>query len=339
VLQFITAPDYETDAHTYAVQVTANDGVNNSVVQNLTVSVGDVNDNKPVITSTATPGTVLENTKDVVTLTSTDVDTVGGPVTYSVTGGADAAKFTVVNGVLQFVTAPDYETQAHSYTVQVTANDGANNSVAQTLTVSVGDVNDNKPVITSSATPGPVLENTKAVVTLASTDVDTVGGPVTYSITGGADAAKFEIVNGVLQFITAPDYETDAHTYAVQVTANDGANNSVVQNLTVSVTDVNDNKPVFALAGLQVAGGTPYNVDVNENVATTLSVLNAAATDADGTAANAPSPTRLKAPMPTSSTSRSTGAGDVQGFAPTSKPSTTPLATTSTSSPSRPRTA
>jgi hypothetical protein len=49
---------------------------------------------------------------------------------------------------------------------------------------------------------------------------------------------------------------------------------------------VNDNKPVFALAGLQVAGGTPYNVDVNENVATTLSVLNAAATDADGTAVN-----------------------------------------------------
>ena len=47
---------------------------------------------------------------------------------------------------------------------------------------------------------------------------------VTYSITGGADAGSFEIVGGVLKFVTAPDFESDATTYTVEVTADDGDN-------------------------------------------------------------------------------------------------------------------
>jgi hypothetical protein len=112
-------------------------------------------------------------------------------------------------------------------------------AATSTITINVTDINDTAPVFTSTATPS-VEEGVKAVVTLASTDADTVGGPTTYSITGGADAAKFEIVSGQLRFINAPDYETQAHSYAIQVTANDGANNKTVQNLTVSVTDVNE---------------------------------------------------------------------------------------------------
>ena len=46
-------------------------------------------------------------------------------------------------------------------------------------------------------------------------------GPATFTITGGADAALFEI-GGNLVFVTPPDYETQAHSYAVEVTAYDG---------------------------------------------------------------------------------------------------------------------
>ena len=94
-----------------------------------------------------------------------------------------------------------------------------------------------------------------------SDNADAEGGALTYSITGGADAARFVInsITGVLQWAPGfvPDYEmpadantdnTDANTdnvYLVAVTANDGAGGITVQNLSVTVTPVNDNSPVI----------------------------------------------------------------------------------------------
>ncbi len=243
-LQFVSGRDFETQAHSYAVQVTANDGTNNTV-QNINVTLTDVNDNAPVFTSSATPS-VAENNTAVVTLTTTDADTVGtNPATFTITGGANQALFTITGGnQLEFLAPRDFETQAHSYAVQVTANDGVNNTV-QNITVSLTDQNDNAPVFTSSATPS-VAENNTAVVALTTTDADTVGtNPATFSITGGANAALFTITGGnQLQFVSGRDFETQAHSYAVEVTANDGTNNTV-QNLTVTLTDQNDNAPTF----------------------------------------------------------------------------------------------
>lgn len=98
------------------------------------------------------------------------------------------------------------------------------------------------PVFTSSATPS-VVENTVGVVTLAATDADR--DPVTFSITGGADETKFEIVSGTLQFKAAPNFEapsSDAmsNTYLVTVTADDGRGGTTTQNLSVSVTNINE---------------------------------------------------------------------------------------------------
>ena len=39
-----------------------------------------------------------------------------------------------------------------------------------------------------------------------------------------------------LEFVSAKDYETQAHSYAVQVTASDGLN-PTPQNITVTLTD------------------------------------------------------------------------------------------------------
>ena len=62
---------------------------------------------------------------------------------------------------LEFKTAPNYETDPHSYDVQVTASDGLN-TTPQTITVTLTDVNDVAPVFTSSATPS-VAENSTTV--------------------------------------------------------------------------------------------------------------------------------------------------------------------------------
>jgi hypothetical protein len=111
--------------------------------------------------------------------------------------------------------------------------------------VTVTNVNE-APSITSSATPA-VNENQTAVIDVQSTDPDgsTEGAGLTYSITGGADAALFSIVpsTGVLTFVSAPNFEApgDANAdnvYLVQVTVSDPGPLTAVQNLQVTVLNV-----------------------------------------------------------------------------------------------------
>ena len=88
-------------------------------------------------------------------------------------------------------------------------------SVEKTLSnaVTVTGVNESAPAITSNGAGASaavsVAENTTAVTTVTATDVDQPTQSLTFSITGGADAARFIIdsATGVLSFRTAPDYE------------------------------------------------------------------------------------------------------------------------------------
>ncbi|HEX6095152.1 MAG TPA: cadherin domain-containing protein [Thermoanaerobaculia bacterium] len=251
-LTFNSAPDFDAPAdaganNVYDVVVTASDGTN-SPTQNITVTVTDVNET-PVFTSTATPS-IPENTTAVVTVTTTDPE--GDTITYSITGGADMALFSInsATGALSFLSAPNFEAPADAgannvYDVVVTASDGTNNPT-QNITVTVTDVNE-APVFTSTATPS-VAENTTAVVTVTTTDQE--GNTITYSITGGADAALFSIngATGALTFNAPPNFEAPAdaganNVYDVVVTASDGTN-APTQNISVTVTDVNE-APVF----------------------------------------------------------------------------------------------
>lgn len=105
------------------------------------------------------------------------------------------------------------------------------------------------PVISSngggSTAAVSAAENQTAVTTVVATLVDT-SGTLTYSISGGADQAKFSIVGatGVLTFASAPNFEapTDANAdnvYEVTVQVSDGTLTDT-QAISVTVTDVDD---------------------------------------------------------------------------------------------------
>jgi len=259
VLSFTVAPDFEipTDSggdNTYVVNITATDG-SNPVVRSVTVTVTDLNDSAPVFTSGMAISVAENASATGYTATATDADA-GDTVTFSLTGGVDQAAFSIngSSGVLNFNTAPDFEIPTDSggdntYVVSITATDGSN-PVVQSVTVTVTDLNDSAPVFTSG-TAISVAENASATgYTATATDAD-AGDTVTYSLTGGVDQAAFSIngSSGVLSFNTAPDFETPTdsggdNTYVVSITASDGSN-PVVQSVTVTVTDLNDNAPVF----------------------------------------------------------------------------------------------
>jgi len=298
LLSFVTAPDYESPAdanadNIYQVTVQASDG-GLAATQALSVTVTAANDNAPVITSNGGAATaalsVAENGTTVTTVTATDADSPAPTLVYSIAGGADAARFSIdtSTGVLNFASAPDYDNPADAnadniYQVTVQASDGSL-AATQALSITVTAVNDNTPVITSdggTATASLNLaENSTAVTTVTATDADLPASTLAYSITGGADAARFSIdgSTGRLSFTTAPDYETPADTdadnvYHVTVQASDGSL-SATQALSITVTAANDNAPIVTSNG----GAATASVSVAENGTAITTVT---ATDAD----------------------------------------------------------
>ncbi|TXG82321.1 MAG: calcium-binding protein, partial [Sphingomonadales bacterium] len=104
------------------------------------------------------------------------------------------------------------------------------------------------PIITSNGGGDTaiinVAENTRAVTTVTATDAD-AGTVPAYSISGGADAARFSIdaATGALSFIQSPDFETpgdldDNNIYEVNVRATDAGGLFDDQALSVTILDL-----------------------------------------------------------------------------------------------------
>ena len=295
-LSFASAPDHEAPVdsganNVYDVIVQVSDG---SFVdsQSIAVSIGNLNDNAPVITSGGGGATasvsVAENGTAVGTVSATDADG-AGPLSFSIVGGADAARFTIdaSTGVLGFVNAPDHETPTDAgadniYDVTVQVSDGTLTD-SQSIGVTVTDVNDNAPVITSNgagaSTSINVAENVPFVTTVSALDAD-AGASLSYSIVGGADAARFTIDStaGALSFISAADHEvpgdSDANNvYDVTVRVSDG---SFADSQAIAVTVLNANEAAPMITSGAAAAAT--SVAVAEN---TIAVTTVTATDPD----------------------------------------------------------
>ncbi|MCS6288724.1 MAG: DUF4347 domain-containing protein [Nitrospira sp.] len=162
----------------------------------------------PTITSNGGGSTasvnVAENTSTVATVTAADANA-GQTLTYSISGGADAAKFTINSstGQLSSVTTPNYESPTDSggnniYDVTVQVSDGIGGVDTQAIAVTVTNVNE-APTITSlsgdslsyNEGDGAVVieQGGNALVTdVDSTNLDT--GTLTVSIPAGGDSAE-----------------------------------------------------------------------------------------------------------------------------------------------------
>ncbi|RZL00316.1 MAG: tandem-95 repeat protein, partial [Rubrivivax sp.] len=210
-------------------------------------------DAAPIIGSNGGGGTatvsVNENTTAVTTVTAQDIDPYAA-LTYSITGGADAAQFTIDSqtGVLRFTGAPDQENakdsdKNNSYVVTVTASDGTLQD-SQTLTVNVLNVNE-APVIVSggggSTANLVVLDNNPVAATVHATDPEQSSN-LSYAIVGGLDGGRFiiDVITGELKFAPAVNHQTPQdsdgdNVYQVVVRAVDSQGAWDEQTLNISV--------------------------------------------------------------------------------------------------------
>lgn len=227
----------------------------------------------PVITSSDT-FTVAENLTSVGTVVANEA------VTFTISGGADSARFgiTGINDTstsLRFSSAPNFEAPSdvgsdNIYQVVMKAVDVGDNIAYETLTITVSNAND-PPIITSNG--GGVTasitqnENTSSVTSIQATDEDS-GNTLTFSISGG-DASDFTInsSSGVLTFASNPDFEApqdgdsnNIYTFIALV-----SDSFATDSQTITVTILNANES--AIASAPSLSGPFY-----KGVATTISV-------------------------------------------------------------------
>ncbi len=264
-ITFKNMPDFESGKTTYTIVVILKDEAGNTSKKPITIKVKDVDDTKPVFSS-STPSSVEinENKKDVLNISASDES---GKVFYSL-GGLDKDFFIIdTKGKITFKTAPDYESGKTTYTIVVILKDKAGNTSKKTITVKVKDVDevlpDTKKPVFASDTPSSIEvdENQKDVLSISASDES---GKVLYSL-GGLDKDFFIIdTKGKITFKTAADYESGKTTYTIEVIAKDETGNTSKKTITIKVKDIDENPTTLStsspefLASLATGQTTSY---------------------------------------------------------------------------------
>ena len=245
------SPDYEAQSE-YNFTVSASDGFF-SVDQDVTLSVLNVDDTGPTITSGAIAVSIDENSGGKVVYSAQADDSADlseGSLTYSLANGHDAAiEISSETGDVYLLEDPDHESQS-SYSFTVIVTDSTGRAVSKDVNLIINDLDDAAPTVSSESTFS-IDENADAgqVVYLATADDsgdDVADTPVTFSLTADSDK-EFSInsASGEVTFNASADHETDSE-YSFSVVATDGAGNvGEAKAVTMTVNDLDDANPVI----------------------------------------------------------------------------------------------
>jgi len=233
----------------------------------------------PVFANPAS-ATVPENQTFAIDLNASDPD--GDPLSYSIAGGPDQAKFDIntTNGALSFKSAPDYEANASSsgnniYSVVVQVSDGTLDA-NQTVTIHVTNVYETPPntapIDLNSTAPLTIAENQPVgtfVGQFTANDPD-ANASLSYRLENGAGSQhnkRFSLhANGTLRTAKVFNYENRT-TFKIRVQVADEHNVSIQEAFIVSVIDlVESNATTPDSNGTQVLpiDSNATNPDANE---------------------------------------------------------------------------
>lgn len=302
--------DYET-ATSYNVVVIAKDGANAESTATLAVTVTDVNDFGPVCNEYSLSGTVQETATASTVITGTtptcsdsDGSTENQQIKYEfgVPSGNtnDAFEVNPTTGAVSVKTtsAINYEggNDHRDFTLTVLVIDRAGTTCSGscktstiTVRVTVDPINEHNPVIaTVNAYTATIAEsaavNSNVGSPVSATDADdgSLHGTLRYAITANdRNDNKFAIrQDGQIYVAAALERDglgiTGAMVYNLVVTVSDNipsSQNTATTSYTVSVTDANDNPPVFTQ--------NLWTASINEPGAANDLVQKVTATDAD----------------------------------------------------------
>ncbi|XP_068963509.1 protocadherin beta-2-like [Petaurus breviceps papuanus] len=250
------------------------------------ILVVDINDNAPVFTQSQYEVQIPEDTSigsKVITVSATDLD-VGnyGKISYTFLHASENIRKTFhlkeELGELYLKEKVDFEL-TQSYTINIQATDGGGLSGECTVIIQVIDLNDNPPELTMSSLTSPILENSLETVVAVFSVSDLDSGENGKMVCSIQDDLPFSLKLSVENFYTlvtegALDRESRAE-YNVTITVMDLGSPRLKSehNITVLISDVNDNPPTFSQ--------TAYKLYLQENNSPALHIGSVSASDRD----------------------------------------------------------
>ncbi|XP_072768492.1 uncharacterized protein [Nerophis lumbriciformis] len=268
----------------------------------ITINVLDINDNFPVfeknlykvtVGEKAPKGTVIMRPK------ATDADEgLNGEIEYSFGSTTPDSVLSVFNmdaisGEISLKGELDYET-VKSYDIDITAKDKGSPEMEGhcRVQVDVMDFNDNPPEIVLTSQPKPVREDAPSgtvVALISARDLDSGNnGNVTLHLKKGFPFNLKSSFSNNYALVTSGALDRErVSEYKIEITATDSGSPplSSKKMISVSITDVNDNPPVFSQSSYNVylkengvAGSILYSVsacdlDAGENAKVSYSIV------------------------------------------------------------------
>ncbi|XP_056130418.1 protocadherin Fat 4 [Lampris incognitus] len=264
--------DYETTS-SYSLKIIAIDAghVPLSASCMLSISILDENDNAPSFPKTSLSVDVLENMRIgelVASVTATDADSgQNADITYSITATNNHGTFSISpnTGSIFLVKKLDYETQSF-YKLNITAKDNGRppRSSSIPVVIHVRDFNDNPPIFTPGDIFKSIPENlpiSASVMTITAHDTDAdINGKLEYSIVQQTPrGGHFSIDSSSGLIYTSREIDREfSNLFELKVKATDQAvpmefRRFALKNVTIWVTDQNDNIPTFVSQNALVA--------------------------------------------------------------------------------------
>ncbi|XP_072251845.1 protocadherin gamma-A5-like isoform X42 [Leuresthes tenuis] len=253
----------------------------------IVITVLDVNDNAPVFTQQTYKATVTENAPTgtvVATVTASDADQgTNSKITYSITNAVDEDRnifqINKENGEVTLIGNIDFE-QSRVYQIHLLASDEGGLTDSSKLFVDVQDTNDNKPEINIMSKSTVISENSElnTVITMINIEDKDSGenGKVNCYVSENIPFTLKSSTNNFFSLVTESDLDRErASAYNITVTCSDEGVPSLSSSvtLTLEISDVNDNAPVFERSS--------YEAYIVENNTPGLSIFTVKATDAD----------------------------------------------------------
>ncbi|XP_066525898.1 protocadherin gamma-C5-like isoform X11 [Hoplias malabaricus] len=256
----------------------------------LLIKILDVNDNAPVFDEPVKRVSLLENSPlgtVVAKLNATDADSgLNGDVSYlfsKYTPDKILNLFSVdsKSGEIHVIAEVDYE-QDRVYDITVQARDGGSPAMEGScnIKVEVTDVNDNTPEVTLTSLTSPIREDAQSgtvIALISAKDLDSgKNGQVTLKVSPGLPFKLKSAFGEHYTLITDGRLDREAvPEYTVVVTATDAGTPPLSSQKTfvVSLSDVNDNAPVFSQPS--------YSVDIPENNPSGTPIVSVSASDPD----------------------------------------------------------
>ncbi|XP_071951311.1 protocadherin Fat 1-like isoform X2 [Antedon mediterranea] len=266
----------------YVITIIATDGVFFDTT-NVTVLVGDVNDNAPVCIQMLYSELFIESlgvSSYIVEVWAEDADaSANSRITFTLFGeGAEDFNIGSESGILRTAALLDRETRS-KYLLKVNATDGGGLSCTSDLIISLMDDNDNPPIFEPTIITEAFSENTPTGSLLTRVQaIDPDEGTNRQFVYSFIDSAggMFGIDRklGIISLLKGLDREfRDTYNLTIQATDTQKSEMSSIAYLVVKVLDEDDNAPIFEYEN--------YHVNVSEDVDVGASISKVLATSED----------------------------------------------------------